>query len=57
MRITFDNGTTVDVPEDVSELDLVTVTDRRQNQSRVLWGSVIAHSNGEAIELYEAALK
>jgi len=57
MRLTFDNGTVVDVPEDVKELDLVTVIDRRQNQSQVMWGSVIAHSNGEALKLYEQALK
>lgn len=54
MKLTFDDGSSVVVPADVQEMDMVTVSDRQGNKSKTSWGSVIAHTHGEALTLFEA---
>ena len=56
MKIVFANGTTAQVPADVQETDKVSVVDRRGNRSEVMWGSIVAQSNGEALRLRDEAL-
>jgi len=53
INITFDDGSTVSVPESIQETDEVIVKDREGNDNKTTWGSVIAHTNGEALDLFE----
>lgn len=55
VTITFDDGSTVSVPPDVKEIDEVELTNRNGQKSKTTWGSVIAHTNGEALELFAKA--
>jgi hypothetical protein len=49
-QIRLDN-IVIQVSLDATELDEVTVMDRR-GVRKELWGSVIAHTNGEALRLF-----
>lgn len=55
IKLQFSDGSFVRVPADVGELDKVTVTKSDGSKMQVRWGSVIAHSNGEAIQLLREA--
>lgn len=55
ITLTFDDGSTVSLPPDVGEIDEVTITNRDGKKSKTTWGSVIAHTNGEALKLFAEA--
>lgn len=55
IKLQFDDGSYVTIPSiSVKETDEIKMVDRRGKEFTVSWGSVIAQTNGKAIELLRA---
>lgn len=52
VRIDLANGSFVDVPLDVQELDQLTIVKQNGKKQKARWGSIIAHTNGEALRAF-----
>jgi len=55
IRLEFDDGSKIEVPDNVKEMDEVTVIDRGGKRTQTIWGSVISQTNGEVLNMLERA--